>query len=45
MSRDKRETERLPVLEDMAGEIQVFQPMVILEFSRLGVMIDTGVPL
>ena len=45
MEDEKRETERLPILGALHGEIVVFQPMVIQEISLGGVTIETAFPL
>jgi hypothetical protein len=45
MEGDKRDTERLPMLGALQGEIMVFQPMVIQEIGSGGVTIETAFPL
>src|SRR5215510_14055069 len=45
MERDKRETERVPILGDLPGGIMVLQPMLVSDISRGGVTIETGSPL
>jgi hypothetical protein len=42
---DKRDTERLEILGDLAGEVMVFQPMAIKEVSQGGAQVETGFPL
>jgi hypothetical protein len=45
MAADKRESERIPILGDLRGEIMVFQPMLVREISRGGANIETRTPL
>ena len=45
MTPDKRDSERIPILGDLHGEVMVFQPMTIKEISRGGAQIETGFPL
>jgi hypothetical protein len=45
MDADKRETERLPMLGELHGEIMVFQPMAVTEISLTGVAVETAFPL
>jgi hypothetical protein len=40
-----RETERVPILGELHGEVMVFQPMAIREVSRGGAQIETSFPL
>lgn len=40
-----RETERVPILGELHGEVMVFQPMAIKEVSRGGAQIETTFPL
>jgi hypothetical protein len=40
-----RDTERLPILGELHGEVMVFQPMAITEVSRGGVQIESAFPL
>jgi hypothetical protein len=42
---DKRDTQRLQILGDLAGEVMIFQPMAIKEISRGGAQIEIGFPL
>jgi PilZ domain-containing protein len=42
---DKRDTERIPILGELHGEVMVFQPMAIKEISRGGAQVETGHPL
>lgn len=41
---DKRDTERVPV-ESLHGEVQVFQPMTVLDISHGGAQVETLFPL
>jgi hypothetical protein len=43
--RNKRDWERIQILGELHGEVMVFQPMVIKEIARGGVLIETGFPL
>jgi hypothetical protein len=45
MAPDKRDTDRVPILGELTGEIMVFEPMAIKEISRGGAQIETGFPL
>ena len=45
MNPDQRDTERLPILGELHGELMVYQPMVIREIGVGGATIDTGFPL
>jgi len=42
---DKRDSDRIPVLGDLRGEVMIFQPVAIKEISRGGAQIETGFPL
>jgi hypothetical protein len=42
---DKRDTQRLQILGDLAGEVMIFQPMAIKEISRSGAQVEIGFPL
>jgi len=42
---DKRDTERIPILGDLRGEIMVFEPLQVREISRGGASIETRFPL
>jgi hypothetical protein len=43
--REKRITERIPILGDLQGEVMVFQPMSVKEVSRGGALVETAFPL
>jgi hypothetical protein len=45
MEDDKRDTERVVILGELAAEIMVFQPMLIKEISRAGAAVETRFPL
>jgi len=42
---DRRESQRLPILGDLRGEIMVFQPMGITEIGPGGIQVETTFPL
>jgi hypothetical protein len=42
---NQRDTERVPILGELHGEVMIFQPMVIKEISLGGAQIETGFPL
>lgn len=42
---DKRDTDRIQILGELHGEVMVFQPMVIKEIARGGVLVETAFPL
>lgn len=42
---DRRESQRVPILGDLRGEVMVFQPMGITEMGRGGVQVETTFPL
>jgi len=42
---DKRDTERVPMLGELYGEVMVFQPMLVRDISRGGVTVETRIPL
>ena len=42
---DKRDTERVPILGELQGEMMVFQPMLIKEISESGATVETRFPL
>jgi hypothetical protein len=42
---EARDTERLPILGELHGEVMVFQTMAITEISRGGVQIESAFPL
>ena len=43
--RYQRESERIPILGELHGEVMVFQPMAIKEISRGGAQVETAFPL
>ena len=45
MASEKRDTDRVPILGELDGEIMVFEPMAIKEISRGGAQIETRFPL
>jgi len=45
MPDEKRETERVPILGELLGEVMVFEPMAVKEIGRGGVQIETRFPL
>jgi hypothetical protein len=45
MPDNKRESERIPILGELHGEVMVFQPVIIREISRGGVGVETSFPL
>jgi hypothetical protein len=45
MASEKRDTDRVPILGELHGEIMVFEPMAIKEISRGGALIETRFPL
>jgi hypothetical protein len=45
MAGEKRDTDRIPILGELGGEIMVFEPMAIKEISRGGGQIETRFPL
>jgi hypothetical protein len=45
MPDNKRESERIPILGELHGEVMVFQPMIIREISRGGAQVETAFPL
>jgi hypothetical protein len=42
---DKRDSERIPILGELQGEMMVFQPMLVKEISRGGATVETRFPL
>jgi hypothetical protein len=42
---EKRDTERVPMLGELPGEVMLFEPMLIRELGRSGVTIETRFPL
>lgn len=45
MAPEKRDTDRIPILGELHGEIMVFEPMAVKEISRGGAQIETRFPL
>jgi hypothetical protein len=45
MASEKRDTDRIPILGELHGEIMVFEPMAVKEISRGGAQIETRFPL
>ncbi len=45
MPDEKRDTERVPMLGELQGEMMVFQPMVVKEVSVGGATVETRYPL
>src|SRR6266508_1835376 len=45
MQDDKRDTERVPILGELQGEMMVFQPMLVKDISRGGATVETRFPL
>ena len=45
MQDEKRDTERVPILGELQGEMMVFQPMVVKDISRGGATVETRFPL
>jgi hypothetical protein len=45
MPDEKRDTERVPMLGELQGEVMVFQPMVVKEISVSGATVETRYPL
>lgn len=45
MAHEKRDTDRIPILGELRGEIMVFEPMAIKEISGGGAQVDTRFPL
>jgi hypothetical protein len=44
-SADQRDTERVPILGELRGEVMVFQPMLVRDVSSSGVTVETRFPL
>ena len=42
---DKRDSERVPILGELQGELMVFQPMLVRDLSLGGVTVETRFPL
>jgi len=42
---ETRDTERIPILGELHGEVMVFQPTTIKEISRGGAQVETQFPL
>jgi PilZ domain len=45
VNADKRDSDRIPVLGDLRGEVMVFQPVAVKEISRGGAQVETAFPL
>jgi len=45
MPDDKRDSERVPMLGELQGEMMVFQPMVVKDVSITGATVETRYPL
>jgi hypothetical protein len=45
MASEKRDTERIPILGELQGEIMVFQPLAVKEISSGGAQVETRFPL
>lgn len=45
MQDDKRDTERVPILGELQGEMMVFQPMLVKDIGRSGATLETRFPL
>ena len=45
MSGEKRDAERIPILGELAGEVMVFEPMLVKEVSTGGATVETRFPL
>ena len=45
MPDDKRDTERVPILGELQGEMMVFQPLVVKDISISGATVETRFPL
>ena len=45
MPDEKRESERIPILGELQGEVMVFEPMAIKEIARRGMQVETRMPL
>jgi len=39
---DQRDTERIPILGELHGEVMLFQPIAIKEISRGGAQVESG---
>jgi hypothetical protein len=44
-TRHRRESERVPILGELHGEIMVFQAMAVREISKGGAQVETSFPL
>jgi hypothetical protein len=42
---ETRDTERIPILGELHGEVMVFQPTTVKEISRGGALVETVFPL
>ena len=45
MTEEKRESERIPILGELQGEVMVFEPMAVKEIGHAGVQVETRLPL
>jgi hypothetical protein len=45
MRDEKRESQRVPILGELHGEVMVFEPMIITEMARDGMQVETRMPL
>ena len=45
MADEKRDTERVPILGELQGEMMVFQPMLVKDIGRSGATLETRFPL
>jgi PilZ domain-containing protein len=43
-SPEKRDTDRIQILGELHGEVMVFQPMVVKEIARGGLLVETSFP-
>lgn len=42
MAGEKRDTDRIPILGELHGEVMVLEPMTIKEISSGGIQVETG---
>jgi hypothetical protein len=45
MSGNKRDSERVPMPDQLTGEVTLYQPMTIVDLSERGAQVDTSFPL
>jgi hypothetical protein len=45
VSDEKRESDRIPILGELQGEVMVFEPMAVREIGRGGIQVETRMPL